>query len=134
MGDYCAKDGKAHDSAKGAASGIIALLEVVEADFTKTLAQINADEEAATATYVATTQENEIDRTSKDQSVEYKTQESKALDKTAAELTSDRSGVQAELDAVAEYLSKIESECIEIARIAPGIWASRSHVRVRWRA
>jgi len=112
LNEYYAQDDKAHDSAEGAASGIIALLEVVEADFTKTLAQINADEEAAAATYVATTKENEIDRTTKDQSVKYKTQESKALDKTSAELTSDRSGVQAELDAVAEYLSKIESECI----------------------
>ena len=69
---------------------------------------------------MATTKENEIDRTSKDQSVKYKTQESKALDKTAAELTSDRSGVQAELDAVAEYLSKIESECIAKAESYAG--------------
>merc|ERR1712238_630170 len=101
--EYYAADGKAHESADGAASGIIGMLEVIEADFSKNLAQINADEEGAAAAYQATTKENEIDRTAKDQSVKYKTQESKALDKTTAELTSDRSGVQAELDAVSEY-------------------------------
>jgi len=109
--EYYAQD-KSHDSAEGAASGIIALLEVVEADFTKSLAQITADEQSAAASHAATTKENEIDSTAKNQAVKYKTQESKALDKTSAELTSDRTGVQAELDAVSEYLSKIESECI----------------------
>lgn len=44
--------------------------------------------------------------------MEYKVKESKELDKTAAELTADRSNVQAELDAVLEYLSKIEDECV----------------------
>merc|ERR1712151_189451 len=112
LNEYYAKGDKAHDAADGAASGIISLLEVVEADFTKSLAQITADEESAATTYESTTKENEIDRTTKEQAVKYKTQESKALDKTTAELTSDRTGVQAELDAVLEYLSKIESECI----------------------
>jgi len=112
LNDYYAQGDKAHDAAEGAASGIISLLEVVEADFTKSLAQDTADEESAAASYEATTKENEIDRTTKNQAVKYKTQEAKALDKTSAELTSDRTGVQAELDAVAEYLTKIESECI----------------------
>jgi len=110
--EYYAADGKAHESADGAASGIIGMLEVIEADFSKNLAQINADEEGAAAAHDAATKENEIDRTAKDQSVKYKTQESKALDKTTAELTSDRNGVQAELDAVSEYLAKIEEQCI----------------------
>jgi len=112
LNEYYAKDDKSHDSADGAASGIISLLEVCESDFSKSSAGITADEEAAAASYEATTKENEIDRTAKDQSVKYKTQESKALDKTNAELTSDRTGVQAELDAVSEYLSKIEEQCI----------------------
>merc|ERR1712190_576812 len=98
--------------ADGAASGIISLLEVVEADFSKNLAQITADEQAAVAAHETATKENEIDWTAKEQSVKYKGQESKSLDKTVAELTSDRNGVQAELDAVSEYLSKIEAACI----------------------
>jgi len=85
---------------------------VVEADFSKNLALITADEEAAAAEYDEETKANEIDKTAKDQDVKYKVKESKHLDKSSAELSSDRTGVQAELDAVSEYLSKIEGECI----------------------
>jgi len=110
--DYYASEGKAHDAADGSASGIIGLLEVVEADFSKNLAQITADEEAAVAEYDAVSKENEIEKTAKEQDVKYKTKESKELDKSAAELSSDRTGVNAELDAVMDYLSRIEGECI----------------------
>merc|ERR1712050_628845 len=102
----------AHKSADGAASGIISLLEVCEADFSKNLAQITADEEAAVNEYEAVSKENEIEKTTKEQDVKYKTKESKELDKSSAELTSDRTGVKEELDAVLEYLAKIEDECI----------------------
>merc|ERR1712190_500506 len=61
------------------------------------------------------TKENEIEKTTKEQDVKYKTKESTELDKTVAETSSDRSGVQAELDAVLEYLKKIEEQCIEKA-------------------
>merc|ERR1719476_1194270 len=114
LNDYYSSDA-AHEAAGGAAGGIIALLETIEADFSKNLAQITADEEAALAAYEAATKENQIDRTAKEQSAKYKNQESKSLDKSSAELTSDRNGVQAELDAVSEYLSKIEEECVEKA-------------------
>jgi len=110
--DYYASEGKAHDAADGSASGIIGLLEVVEADFSKNLAQITADEETAVAEYDAVSKENEIEKTAKEQDVKYKTKESKELDKSAAELSSDRTGVNAELDAVMDYLSRIEGECI----------------------
>merc|ERR1740121_762525 len=109
--DYYASEG-AHGSADGAASGIIGLLEVVEADFSKNLAQITADEEAAVAEYEKVSKENEIEKTTKEQDVKYKTKESKELDKSSAELSSDRTGVKAELYAVLEYLSKIDDECI----------------------
>merc|ERR1719512_627710 len=63
--DYYASEGKAHDAADGSASGIIGLLEVVEADFSKNLAQITADEEAAIAEYEKVSKENEIEKTTK---------------------------------------------------------------------
>merc|ERR1711920_283605 len=59
--------------------------------------------------------DNEIERNAKDQDVKYKSKEASDLDKTSGELSADRAGVQAELDAVLEYLSRIESECIEKA-------------------
>merc|ERR1719414_2020681 len=44
--------------------------------------------------------------------VKYKSQEATGLDRAVEEATGDRSNVQAELDAVLEYLKKIEEECI----------------------
>merc|ERR1712238_27652 len=112
LNEYYAKEDKSHDAADGAGSGIISLLEVCEADFSKNLAQVTTDEEIAVAEYEKETKENEIEKTTKSQDVKYKTKESKELDKYAAELTSDRSGVQGELHAVLEYLSQIEKRCI----------------------
>jgi len=113
--DYYAKDDKAHDAAEGAGNGIISLLEVVESDFTKGLAQMTSDEEAAQAEYDEQTKENEIEKATKSQDVKYKTKESTDLDKAAAEASSDRSGVQEELAAVQKYLDELHEQCDEKA-------------------
>jgi len=112
--EYYAQD-KAHAAAEGAGANIIGLLEVVESDFSKGLAEMTAAEESAQATYDTETKENEIEKTTKDQDVAYKTKESTGLDKAVAEASSDRSGVQTELDAVNEYLSTLKKECSEVA-------------------
>merc|ERR1719254_67814 len=113
--EYYAKEGKAHDAAEGAGTSIIGLLEVVESDFSKSLAEMVATEETAAATYDQTSKDNEIEKTTKDQDVKYKAKESADLDKASAELSSDRSGVQSELDAILEYLEKLKKTCIEKA-------------------
>merc|ERR1712085_3535 len=115
LNEYYAKEDKSHDAADGAGNGIISLLEVCEADFSKNLAQVTTDEEMAVAEYEKETKENEIEKTTKSQDVKYKAKESKELDKYAAELKSDRSGVQDELDAVLGYLAKIKKRCIAVA-------------------
>jgi hypothetical protein len=110
--DYYGQSGKDHAAAEGDATGIVGLLEVVESDFSKGLAEMTAAEENAQTTYVAATKENEIEAATKEKDVKYKSQESVRLDKTTASATSDRSGVQAELDAVMEYLGKLEDMCV----------------------
>merc|ERR1712187_740970 len=55
------------------------------------------------------------EKNAKEQDALYKKKEAADLDKTSGELSADRAGVQAELDAVLEYLSKIEAECTEKA-------------------
>merc|ERR550525_362389 len=109
--DYYAKD-KAHAADEGGGAGIIGLLEVVESDFSKGLIEMTSTEEAAAAAYDAETKENEIEKVTKEQDVKYKNEEAAGLDKATAEATSDRSGVQEELDAVLEYLKGIEDRCI----------------------
>jgi hypothetical protein len=109
--DYYAKDA-AHGSAGGAATGIVGLLEVVESDFSKGLAEMTAVEENAQITYDAATKENEIETAMKSKDVEYKNKEAIALDKSVAADSSDRSGAQAELDAIVEYLGKLNEMCV----------------------
>jgi len=110
--EYYAKEDKAHAAAEGAATGIIGLLEVVESDFTKSLADIIATEEASAAEYDRQTKENEILKVTMEQDVKYKSKEATELDESIAEATSDRANVQAELDAVLEYLEKLTDRCV----------------------
>merc|ERR1719263_875182 len=47
-----------------------------------------------------------------EQDVKYKTKESNGLDKSVAEHSSDKAGVETELAAVNEYLAQLEGRCI----------------------
>merc|ERR1719428_1883718 len=108
LNEYYAQEGKAHGAADGAGGGIIGLLEVVESDFTKGLAEMTATEQSAVAEYDKVTKENEISKAMKTQDVKYKTKDSKGLDKDTAEATADRSTVQEELDATLDYYKGIK--------------------------
>jgi len=112
LNEYYAKADKAHSSGDGASTGIIGLLEVCESDFSKGLAEMKATEETAITAYEQESQENEIEKVTKEQDAKYKTKEGAGLDKSVAELSSDKDGVQTELAAVMEYLGKIEDECV----------------------
>mmetsp|Transcript_77806 Transcript_77806/g.195672 ORF Transcript_77806/g.195672 Transcript_77806/m.195672 type:complete len:250 (-) Transcript_77806:95-844(-) len=101
-----------HSKASGAGTSIIGILEVVESDFAQNLAKEEAEEEDAQSTYEKTTQENKITKTTKDQDVKYKTQESKSLDTTVAEYSADREAASSELTAVLDYYAKIKERCI----------------------
>merc|ERR1740117_2317362 len=112
LNEYYAKADKAHSSSDGASTGIIGLLEVCESDFSKSLTEMTAAEESAASTYEQETNENKILKVTKDQDVKYKTKESKGLDKSVAELSSDKSGVETELSAIMEYLKQLQGRCI----------------------
>merc|ERR1719414_1242175 len=113
--EYYAKEDKAHDAAGGAANGIVGLLEVVESDFSRTIAELTTTEQAAKDAYLEQTKDNEIERTAKEQDMKYKGKSAIDLDKAVAETTNDRSGVQVELDAVLEYAAKLQESCIATA-------------------
>merc|ERR1719253_196411 len=83
--DYYASEGKSHSAADGAGSGIIGMLEVVESDFTKDLAEMEVVESTSASDYDKVTKENEIARTMKGQDVKYKTKEAAGLDKSVSE-------------------------------------------------
>jgi predicted nucleic acid-binding Zn-ribbon protein len=110
--EYYAQADKAHDAKEGAGGSIVAMLEVVLSDFTKTLAEITAAEDSAASEYEVTTQDNKVAKAAKEKDVEYQTKEAAALDKSVTEATADRATTQSELDAVNEYLAKLEDMCI----------------------
>jgi len=108
--DYYAKAEKS--SQGGASSGVIGMLEVIESDFSKSLAQMTAVEDAAAAEYHMQTQQNDVTKKMKEQDVKYKTKEFTGLDKSVNEHKTDRDGSQEELDATMEALKRLEDMCI----------------------
>merc|ERR1719389_693728 len=110
--EYYASADKDHSEAEGASTTIIGLLEVVESDFSKGLAEMMTTEESAAAAYDQLTKENEIEKATKETSVKHLTKEAMDLGKAIAEYTSDRSNVEAELDSIVEYLGKLGEMCV----------------------
>jgi len=74
-----------------------------------------ATEEAAAASFEQATKENAILKVTKEKDVEFKSKEAASLDKSVTEYTSDLDNVQSELDAVLEYLGKINDQCVAVA-------------------
>merc|ERR1719393_657903 len=101
-----------HSKSGGAGGSIIGILEQCEADFTKDLTAEEMKEEESATEYDKVSQENAIAKQTKEMDVKYKTKEAKSLDKAIAEHSSDRAGLQTELDAVLEYQAKIDKMCI----------------------
>jgi len=109
---YAKSDDASHGASSGGASGIIAMLEVVESDFSKSISEMIAAEQGAIREFEALSKENAIAKATKEDDVRFKTKAAKSLDKASADMSSDRDGVQEELDAVNEYYSKIKESCV----------------------
>lgn len=110
LNEYYAKP-SFHGNSDGESTGIIGLLEVCEADFSKEIAEISDAEATSAYTYEQESKENEVTKVAKEQDVKYKTKAAASLDKSVSEYTSDRSGVQTELGAVNEYLKELNARC-----------------------
>merc|ERR1719161_2231455 len=79
-----------HDKATGAATGIIGMLEVVESDFTKSLAEGTAKENMAQEEYEKLTTDNKIATTEKTTAVKYKTKDKKETEEMLVGLKEDK--------------------------------------------
>merc|ERR1719487_810160 len=88
------------------------MLEVIESDFTKMLADGTAKEEMAIAAYEKLTQDNEIATTEKSTAVKYATKDQKETEEALIGLKEDKEGVTKELDAVLEYWDKLQPICV----------------------
>jgi chromosome segregation ATPase len=123
--EYYGKEAKDHEANTGAGTSVIGLLEVCLSDFTKSLAEASVAEDGAASEYEATTMENKIAKTAKDQDVKYQTKEAAGLDKAVVEATADRATTQEELDAALEYLAKLKDMCVA----KPETYAERAERR-----
>merc|ERR1740121_1418022 len=111
--EYYAQEGdKAHKAASGAGHSVLGMLEVVESDLSKGIAEMNVGESTAQGEHDRVTRENEISSATKGQGVKYKTKETKSLDSRVSESRSDLANTQEELRAVTEYDAKIKQICI----------------------
>lgn len=97
---------------EGAGGQIIGILEVVESDFAKAIANLEEQEETSKAQYIKQTDQNKLDKAVKQEDVGAKTKAVKVLGKVTSETSTDLDGVQTELDAVNEYFAKIQQECV----------------------
>jgi predicted nucleic acid-binding Zn-ribbon protein len=101
-----------HAKSGGAGGSIINILEVCESDFATNLAKEESEEADSAESYEKTTQENKVGKMTKSQDAKYKTKEAAGLDKTIAELSSDRDTSNSELSAVMDYYGKIKERCV----------------------
>merc|ERR1719433_1352370 len=105
------KQPAAYKKSSSAGAGIIGLLEVIESDMAKSLAEAESEEDNSRDDYEKLTQENQVIKTGKDSAIKYKTQQFKALDKSITEITSDKATAHEELAAVNEYYKKVKRLC-----------------------
>jgi chromosome segregation ATPase len=100
-----------HKKNSDASTGIIGLLETAEGDFARSLAEGDATETQEQQHYDKVSQDNRVSKTEKEADVKHKDAEVQRLTERVGEQNGDRSGVQAELDAVHEYLEKLRPQC-----------------------
>jgi len=100
-----------YSASAGSASGIIGMLEVVESDFSKSLAMAKMDESTSSEDYEKFSMDNRVSTSMKSKDVEYKTKEAGKLDKDVTELSSDRESTTTQLEAELDYQTKLRAQC-----------------------
>jgi hypothetical protein len=93
-------------------SGIIGMLEVAESDFTKLLAEGNADEDVAQKEYDTFMEDNKVAAAAKEQEVKYKGMDAKETKAYLETTKADLATAQTELGAILEYWEKLQPECV----------------------
>merc|ERR1719181_1371141 len=90
---------------------ILGMLEVAESDFTRLLAESEADEKAAVAAYEKLSQENAVARAANTEEVKGKETEVKRVEMSLLNYKEDHATTSKELDAVLKYLDELKPQC-----------------------
>merc|ERR1719265_907573 len=107
-----AKQAPEFNSAKTDVAGtIMSMLEVAESDFTKMLAESEAEESSAQEAYDKLTQKNKVARAAATTDAKGKEAEVKQLETSLLNYKEDHATTSKELDAVLSYLDKLKPQC-----------------------
>jgi len=92
-------------------NNIISFLEVAQSDFTRLLAESEADEAEAKKAFETLSQESAVAKATKEAEVKGKESEMKSLGVAISNTTEDLESSQKELDAVMDYIEKLKPQC-----------------------
>jgi chromosome segregation ATPase len=93
------------------ATQILGMLEVAESDFTRLLAESEADEKSSQSAYDKLKQENAVARAANIEEVKGKESEVKRVDMSLLNYKEDHASTSKELDAVLKYLDELKPQC-----------------------
>merc|ERR1719321_1290393 len=97
----------------GASTGVIGMLEVIEADFARLEADTKAAEASAAQEYDQFMKDSEIDEMSKEKDLEYKTAKKQDQDEALLKAKVDLESTEKELTAAIAYYDKLKPSCVE---------------------
>ncbi|CAK9023702.1 unnamed protein product [Durusdinium trenchii] len=107
---YGGEEASRSTSNRGTATSVIGLLEVVESDAMKNVAQLQVAEASAQVDFTKTLQDMEMERARKEKDVQHKTQAARRLGEDVQELQSDAKSIQTELSAI-KFDNGLTAEC-----------------------
>mmetsp|Transcript_30718 Transcript_30718/g.57527 ORF Transcript_30718/g.57527 Transcript_30718/m.57527 type:complete len:655 (+) Transcript_30718:61-2025(+) len=98
---------------QNAKGGVVAMLEVIESDFSRMEAEATAGEASGKKDYEAFMEEAKITKAEKTKEVEHKTSFEKEKKSELITLQADMQGTQKELEAAEVYFEKLKPDCLD---------------------
>eukprot|EP00437_Effrenium_voratum_P069658 CAMPEP_0181486298 /NCGR_PEP_ID=MMETSP1110-20121109/47062_1 /TAXON_ID=174948 /ORGANISM="Symbiodinium sp., Strain CCMP421" /LENGTH=667 /DNA_ID=CAMNT_0023612431 /DNA_START=56 /DNA_END=2055 /DNA_ORIENTATION=+ len=98
---------------KSTSSGVLGMLEVVESDFGRSLAQAETVEATKAEEYESMTKQNDLTKVQKDADQKFKAKTAASLDKAVLDLGADAEASKEELAAVLTYQESLAKQCYD---------------------
>ncbi|CAE7837188.1 unnamed protein product [Symbiodinium microadriaticum] len=96
-----------------AKGGVVAMLEVIESDFSRMEAEATASEAASKKEFESFVEESKITKAEKSKEVEHKTSSKQQKKSELITLQADLQGTEKELDAAEVYFEKLKPDCLD---------------------
>jgi len=100
----------------GEGGGVVSMLEVIESDFARLLAETTAAEEAAQTEYDEFMLDSKQNKAEKDAAMTHKKDKSATQTEELDTTEADFLGTQKELDAAMEYFTKLKADCLDTGK------------------